>query len=565
MMKHFKKYDPANFYLALIFSVLIYPAINLSLALVLKKLIDAGMVGNVSQLKQAILLCLIVCITLALSLYLSDLTKSLFIKNVSNNYRKMIFTKIINSKFTDFTKSNTSSYISNLTTNAKSVEDNYISSYFKVLSNYSLLLFSLIGIFFINWKLSIGVLIICFIPLFIMGAMGKKIHNIQGNAFKYENKYVSKIKDALSGFLVVKSFQIEKEINTDLTTVNNERSHSGFLMNKVSSFTTAISNLGGYLIFLVAYGLGMFMILNDEITIGGVTAIVQLVNFIVMPMNMLGIETNKMKTGESAAQEINNLLNQITEEKYNREQNTLSSFNTSITFKDVSFKYNKNDTYALENVNVAFNKGEKCAIVGASGSGKSTLFRLLLKYYNDYEGNISFDNINLKNLSIKSLYSILNIVQQDVYIFEGSLKYNIALGEDFTEAEIIHAANLAGLSDLIGSNDLNMNLGEGGGLISGGEKQRISIARALIRKTPILLMDEATSSLDQKTTFDIENSILNIKELTTLTITHKLNPELLSRYDKIIFLKNGTVSEIGTYKELMGNKKDFFNMINLNN
>ncbi|WP_252906533.1 ABC transporter ATP-binding protein [Staphylococcus epidermidis] len=565
MMKKFKNFDSVNFYLALLFSIIIYPAINLSLAFVLKKLIDAGMLGNINILKKYILICLIVCIALALSLYLSDFTRSLFIKNVSAKYRKMIFTKIINSKFTDFTKTNTSNYISNLTTNAKSVEDNYIISYFKVLSNYSLLLFSLIGMFIINWKLSIGVIIICVLPLFIMGGMGKKIQNIQKEAFKHENKYISKIKDALSGFLVVKSFQIESQINNDLSTVNEKRARSSYLMNKINAFTTAISNFGGYLIFLVAYGLGMFMILNDEITIGGVTAIVQLVNFIVMPMNILGVETNKMKTGESAAKEIDNLLDQIEDKESNNSQKYISSFSNSIQFENVFFKYNDQDNYALKNLNVTFNKGKKYAIVGASGSGKTTIFRLLLKYYNHYKGSIEIDNNSLNQLSIDSLYNLMNIVQQDVYIFEASLKYNISLGEDFTDEEILDAIHLSGLDDLLDNNSLNMQLGEDGGLISGGEKQRISIARALIRKTPILLMDEATSSLDQKTTFNIENSILNVRDLTTLTITHKLNPELLSKYDEIIFLKNGTISEIGDYKTLMNNKQDFFNLIKANN
>lgn len=565
MMKHFKRYSKTNFYLALLFSVVIYPAINLLLALVLKRLIDAGMLGDINELKYSILMCLIVCIALALSVYLSDITKSIFIKNVSNFYRKEIFTKIISSNFTDFSKSNTSTYIANLTNNAKSVEENYIGSYFKVLSNYSLLIFSLLGMFIINWKLSIGVILICVLPLFIMGLMGKKIQKLQEEAFKSENRYISKIKDALSGFLVVKSFQIEKEINNDLTVVNKERAQSSYLMNKISAFTTSISNLGGYLIFLVAYGLGMFMIIEDNITIGGVTAIVQLVNFVVMPMNMLGIESNKMKSGESAAKEIQSILNQMDKKELNMGGNTLKKFNNSIQFDNVSFKYTNDDAYALKNITVDFKKGKKYAIVGVSGSGKSTIFRLLLKYYNDYSGNIKIDNNDVSSLSIDSLYNLMNIVQQDVYIFESTLKYNITLGESFSNQEIYEAIHLSGLDSLLNNNNLDMELGENGSLISGGEKQRISIARALIRKTPILLMDEATSSLDQETTFNIENSILNINDLTTLTITHKLNQDLLSSYDKIIFLKNGEISEIGHYNDLMNKHSDFYNMMTINN
>ncbi|MDQ4712318.1 ABC transporter ATP-binding protein [Bacillus subtilis] len=570
MMKRFISYNRSVFFLAVLFSAIIYPAINLLLAFVLKMLIDAGMMGNVTDLKRAIVYCLIVCLTLAISLYLSDITKNKFIKSISLLYRQDIFKRLINSNLTDFRSSKSGKYISMLTTNVKSVEDNFIGSYFNVLSNLFLLVFSLVGMFVIDWRLSVGVLFISILPMLVMGFTGRHMKNTQQKAFLDESKYTSKVKDALSGFLVIKSFNIEKEIGNEFTDVNRERSNSSYAMNSINGLTISISSLAGYLVFLVAYGLGMIMVINGEVSIGGVTAIVQLVNFVVMPLNKLGLEMNKMKSGESAVQDIEKSLSKAKQNVLDQPENQISDFNNTIDFKNVSFSYPGSDEHAnkaIKNLNLRLEKGKKYAVVGMSGSGKSTLFRLLLRYYNLPKGNgtIEIDGLNLNNISLDSIYKLINIVQQDVYMFDSSLRDNITLGKDFQDQEVMNVIKEAGLDSLVTANSsgIDMHLGEEGKLVSGGEKQRISIARALIRKTPILLMDEATASLDQKNTFEIENSLLNIKGLTAVIITHKLNPQLLSKYDSILFMKDGEVTEFGSFDNLMEIKGDFFKLCTL--
>ena len=201
-----------------------------------------------------------------------------------------------------------------------------------------------------------------------------------------------------------------------------------------------------------------------------------------------------------------------------------------------------------------------------SGSGKSTLLKLLMKYYKlEQNGSISIDNVNINKINLASFYKLINIVQQDVYLFDDSLAYNIKLGESFTDKELNDAINKSGLRKLVDSDPdgIEMNVGEEGKELSGGQKQRVSIARALIRKTPILLMDEATSALDQKNTTEIENAILEVADLTAIVVTHKLNPNLLKRYDTIIFMKEGTITEIGSFVDLMQQKGDLYNLCSL--
>ena len=569
-MKNFKKYDRFNYYLALVFSGLVYPLINLLLALVLKRLIDAGVARDIKALKYAIVACLLVCILLAAAVFISELTKNKFVNNFSKKYRKHIFDEIITSDLNEFNNNSIGDFLSTMTNTIATIEDKYIKAYFNVISNFALLLFSVVGMFIINWKLSIAVLIISLLPLVLMSLLGGKMQTKQRAVLQQQDDYVSQVKDAFSGFLVIKSFNIEKQISKEFQINNNKRADGELALAEFNNISISISNFSGYLVFLVAYGLGMFLVINGSTSIGGVTAIVQLVNFVVMPMSKLGLEINNKKAGGSAVKTLNQLLAKIhIPIKNNYPYLELNSFATDIKFVKVNFSYpqpGEKGKRVLSNINLQIEKGKKYALVGMSGSGKSTLLKLLMKYYKlEQNGSISIDNVNINKINLASLYKLINIVQQDVYLFDDSLAYNIKLGESFTDKELNDVINKSGLRKLVDStpDGIEMNVGEEGKELSGGQKQRVSIARALIRKTPILLMDEATSALDQKNTTEIENAILEVADLTAIVVTHKLNPNLLKRYDAIIFMKEGTITEIGSFVDLMQQKGDLYNLCSL--
>ena len=569
-MKNFKKYDRFNYYLALVFSGLVYPLINLLLALVLKRLIDAGVARDIDALKYAIVACLLVCILLAAAVFISELTKNKFVNNFSKKYRKHIFDEIITSDLNEFNNNSIGDFLSTMTNTIATIEDKYIKAYFNVISNFALLLFSVVGMFIINWKLSIAVLIISLLPLVLMSLLGGKMQTKQRAVLQQQDDYVSQVKDAFSGFLVIKSFNIEKQLSKEFQINNNKRADGELALAEFNNISISISNFSGYLVFLVAYGLGMFLVINGSTSIGGVTAIVQLVNFVVMPMSKLGLEINNKKAGGSAVKTLNQLLAKIhIPIKNNYPYLELNSFATDIKFAKVNFSYpqpGEKGKRVLSNINLQIEKGKKYALVGMSGSGKSTLLKLLMKYYKlEQNGSISIDNVNINKINLASLYKLINIVQQDVYLFDDTLAYNIKLGESFTDKELNDAINKSGLRKLVDSapDGIEMNVGEEGKELSGGQKQRVSIARALIRKTPILLMDEATSALDQKNTTEIENAILEVADLTAIVVTHKLNPNLLKRYDAIIFMKEGTITEIGSFVDLMQQKGDLYNLCSL--
>ncbi len=200
-----------------------------------------------------------------------------------------------------------------------------------------------------------------------------------------------------------------------------------------------------------------------------------------------------------------------------------------------------------------------------SGSGKSTLLNLLLRFYDVTSGHISIDNQDIQAISTESLYNLMTVVQQDVYIFDDTLSANITLNKTFNEEDIRQAVQQSGLESYVLENESGLQAlcGENGSNLSGGQKQRLSIARALIRKTPILLLDEATSSLDNQVTTEIENSILEIQDLTALVVTHKLNETILKKYNRILFMKNGVIVEDGSFGDLMNRRGEFYKLFEL--
>ncbi|MDY6227662.1 MAG: ATP-binding cassette domain-containing protein [Clostridium sp.] len=218
---------------------------------------------------------------------------------------------------------------------------------------------------------------------------------------------------------------------------------------------------------------------------------------------------------------------------------------------------------AEKEVLLTFEKGKSYAVVGSSGSGKSTLLRLLLGFFKNYEGIVYVDNNNLKDISLDSLYDVVSVIQQNVFLFNRSIKDNITMFKEFNINKVERAINISGLSNLISDKGLDYKCGEEGSNLSGGEKQRISIARCLLRETPILLMDEATAALDNQIAFQVENDILSISGLTRIIVTYKLEETLLDKYDEIVVLKEGQVEEKGTFKELMELRGYFYSLYNV--
>lgn len=541
--------------------IFISACFEVSIALVLKFIVDIGSGKDFSMLYITIFYSLIFVVFLYITDFLKRFFQILYTKKIMISLRKNIFRKIVEKDINDFNKENSAQYISMLTNDMNIIETDYFNSVFNIIFNSVRLFLGSIVIINLNIYIALSVFVMGAVSLLIPIIFNKKISKFKKN---YSDKlaiFTTKIKDIFSGFEVIKSFNIENKINKEFQEYNCMVESSKYTFLKKNSIVEILTNLSGFLVFFTALCIATYLVMDDKMTFGSLIASVQLMNNIINPIAIISVLFNKVKSVKLIEEKIEKVTTNLYEDRTFVEK---EDFNNSIRFNNVSFKY-IDEKNVLNNISFELKKGNKYAIVGTSGSGKSTIIKLLLNYYNDFDGEITIDNISSKDIKPSSLYKMISIIHQNVFMFDGSIKDNITLFENFDELKVEEAIKFSGLNSLVNSldNGYNSSVGENGQNISGGEKQRIAIARSIIRKTPILVLDEATSSLDNETGYNIENSILSIPKLTCLVITHKLIKDLLIKYDGIIVIQNGTVVEFGNFDELIDMKGYFYSLYNI--
>jgi len=558
-MKQLTKNYQKAFYAFMIFNILV-PLSNIAFAYSIKDIIDSGMSQNREALTQSVLVGAVIIFIYAILNFISLRLRNKLVRRIMSSYKNKVFKSILDKDYREFSKEKSGKFISILTENMKKIEQDYLHQYFNISKNLSLMIFSLVAMFVGNWFLTLLIIVASIIPMMISGFIGQKSASLQNSSMIADQKYLAKVKDILAGFLIIKSFNVKEVIHQDYNYESEKLDEVNFIKGKFDVLANVISQLSGMIVFLIAFGGGMYLVFNGQTTIGSVTAIVQLVNFVVMPLNEVGIGMSKFREGQATLNAFE--VKDVIELKTGK---TKEYFDEVISFSNIDFSYPNAEEKIFNNLSLKIQKGEKIAIVGMSGSGKSTLLNLLLRFYDVTSGHISIDNQDIQAISAESLYNLMTIVQQDVYIFDDTLRANITLNQSFTDEEIKQAVHQSGLESYVLENESGLQTlcGENGSNLSGGERQRLSIARALIRKTPILLLDEATSSLDNQVTNEIENSILDIQDLTALVVTHKLNENILKKYDRILFMKAGVIVEDGSFCDLMDRRGEFYKLFEL--
>ena len=502
-------------------------------------------------------------IVMFLTEYIDGLVMSSYIKNTVNYLRTDIFSKIINKDIKDFSLDNSGKYISILYNDLKIIEDNFFNNLFQVISCFISFIISLVVLFSISPTIVIFISIFGVLGFIIPNALSKKLV-IQKNEYSQNLEQVTSItKDLFSGFEVIKGFNISNKINeifkTASTNVETSKKKYSILEGIIRGFSLSFS----VTIYLGVLLLGGYLMYKKSITVGTAIIIIQLSTHIVGPVKLSISLINQIRSVAMIAYKIEEILEDTHDDFENIK---LENFSKSICIENLNFSYTE-ERKALDNINLTFDKNKKYAIVGESGSGKSTLIKLLMRYYNDYDGKILIDNSNLKNIYSCDLYKNMSMIQQNIFMFDDSIKENIRLYSNHDDKDILDACKRSGLDKLLNKlpNGINSLVGENGNKLSGGEKQRIAIARALINNTQILILDESTSALDNETAYNLENSLLNLENLTLITVTHKLIKNILNRYDEIIVMKNGKIIEKGNFEDLINIKGYFYSLYTIQN
>jgi len=551
MKKYITKFK-GLFFLVLVLTTLC-AVIDVYMAYLLSDIVDASISKDMKLFKQSIVIAIIYLATYLFGNLAQKIVKDLYIKKTLVVLKKDVFSKILRKDMADFTDENTANYISILTNDEAIIEQDYFRNIIQLayfLVSFVISIYSLIKIdYSLILIISIGGAITLIIPQLFSRKLSE-LRNIYSNKMAV---YTSKLKDMFSGFEVIKGFNVVNKVEDNFGEVNETTEKSKFRFSVFNSIVDMISNLFGYSLHIIVMMVGVYLTIKDRITIGELIASVQLMNFIINPF----IQSVMIITKMNSTKEITNkVINIIESNQENNELGIKECYQTSINFKDVSFSYSR-EKAVVSNISLRLEKGKKYAIVGESGSGKSTILKLILGYYKNYQGMIDIDGVNIKSIHPNSICKLICSVQQNVYLFDGTIKDNITLYEDYSEEEINKAIKLAKLQGLIERlpNGINTHVGENGGSFSGGERQRISIARAIIKKTPIILLDEATSAIDIESANLIENSILSSKECTIIAVTHRLTESSLAKYDEIIVINEGTIGEQGNLYKLIDENK----------
>ncbi len=472
-----------------------------------------------------------------------------------------VFKKLSYRQKKEFDSTNTASYMSLINNDLEMLQGSYFMNLFALFQVIISFLSASLSITILNPYLGIIAIVFSFLPILVPYISTKKL-SIYKKIYSHSlSIFMEKSKDLFSGMSIIKSFNAQPQSYNIYKDKNIDVEQSRYTFHRFSLIVDILSIIASYSAYFLTLALGIYLIMKDKITIGTFIASFQLLNLVSSPILALTSQISSFKSVKLIKKKVEDILN---EKELIDNGKVLECFKKEIKFHNVSFMY-EDERKVLDNITFTFKKGGKYTLVGKSGSGKSTLAKLLLKYYNDYEGTIAIDNNDIKDISFNSLYNNISIIQQDIFMFDASIRENITLFNNYSTDEIYNSIDKSGLKDFIDilPNKAESYIGENGSFISGGEKQRISIARSIIRNTPIIILDEATSSLDKETSYNIEKTLLDIEDLTVIFITHKLSEDLLNSCDEIIVMDDGKIVEEGTYLQLLKNRNYFYNLYNV--
>lgn len=544
-----------NFCLA-VFAALAAGSLNLILSWIIQQLMDtaAGKSGALSFRTLLLISAGFVLLCAGLSL-LNYASQPRFLERAMRQYKDFAFKKLTGKSISSFRDESAAGYLSALTNDAASIETNYLAQMLAMITKAV----TFIGALLLMCRYSLLMTAIAagltVLPLIASLLTGNRLQAVESRVSERNGEFTAALSDCLAGFTVVKNFKAEREIFRLFAQSNKALEHEKFTGRRIKTLVGMIGAVTGIFAQLGVFIAGVYLSMKGgSMTPGAVVLFVNLMNFIISPI----AELPGLLACRKAALGLVDKLAAALERSSSREgSETLNRLEHGIRLENVSFAYEPGKT-VLHGINAEFEAGKAYALVGGSGSGKSTLLNLLMAAETNYSGHIFADGIELSDISTESLYGTMAAIQQNVFVFNASIKDNVSMFRDFPKTEMDEAIARAHLGALIRERGEDYLCGENGSGLSGGEKQRISIARSLLKKSSVLLADEVTAALDAQTAHRVSSDILDLQGITRIVVTHTLEESLLRRYDKIFVLRGGRIEEAGSFADLMANKGYFY-------
>lgn len=552
----FYRGNRANLALAAV-GVVVSSSLNLILSWILQQLIDTAS-GHAGAYALDTLACIsggfiLLCLAASLIDYVS---LPRFIERALRQYKELAFRRLTEKSIASFRQEDTAAYLSALTNDAGVIEADYLSRQLDMAGKLLTFLGALGLMLYYSPLMTAIAAGFTVLPLIASLLTGSRLADAEKRVSDRNREFTAALTDCLGGFSVVKSFQAEKEIFHLFCTINRQLEGEKFTKRRIKILVGMIGSAAGIIAQMGVFVTSTWLSLSGfGLTPGMIIVFVNLMNFMIQPVAEL---PGLLASRRAAAGLVDKLAAALEKESGSAGGERLARLEQGIGFEDVSFSY-EGERCALSHISLSFAAGRAYAIVGSSGSGKSTLLNLLTGATGQgYSGRILLDGKELREISAESLFGALSVIQQNVFVFNASIRDNITLFRDFPDAEVEEAIRRARLEGLLARRGEDELCGESGKALSGGERQRVSIARGLLKKASILIADEATASLDAETAHQVVSDMLGLEGTTRLIVTHTLDAGLLRRCDGIIALRDGAVAEQGGFDELMEKKGYFY-------
>lgn len=514
----------------------------------------------------------ITCIILIIAIFLKNLFLylSLYILNplkntIVNNFRAELYDKILKLPIGYFTEKRKGDLISRVTNDVAEVEGSLVGALEGWIRDPLTIILTLGYLVYLSPQLTVGILLSIPVVGFVLGRISKALKRQSNEAAIKQGESLSVLDETLNGLRIIKAFNVEDVLRGRFNKINDELLNAKNKISRRRDMASPMSEFLGVMVFVFILWFGGRLVLGHNIALSASGFFTYLAVFynLINPIKTLSTSFSNLNKGSAAITRIEEVLNTPVTVDDNPNGKILSGFNDKIEFRNVRFAYE--DAVILDDVNLVIEKGKTVALVGSSGAGKSTLVDLVPRFHDITSGEVLIDGVNIKDYSLHSVRNQMSIVTQEPILFNDSIAHNIALGQtNASTEEVVHAAKIANAHQFIIQKEeqYDTNIGDRGSKLSGGERQRLTIARAVLKNPPILILDEATSSLDTESERLVQDAINNMMQnRTSIVIAHRLST--IRHADEIIVLQKGKIVERGNHEQLIAHNGFYKRLVDM--
>lgn len=530
-----------SFFLSILLGIM-----DVGKGIILKEIIDTAITNNNSGFLR-IIVVIVLFILSNIALYASFQRLSLLIASyICKDIKNDLIGNIINKSDYDNME-----FISTVNKDVDMIYEKKLINLFMLVRIMSSFVLSLGYLIYVNLYIAMSVVACGLLSIYLPSLFVHKSSELKNAYMEGTAQFFRMLKELLYGIETIKLFILENEYLKRLNDSNKKVEESRLQSNFYDDCIQLLVTSNGFLILSINVVLAAFLSHKGYFSIGTALAIMQVMNYVILPINQGPFYIAEMNSIYPIEQKILGILEKVTYEKTLDKEKVLQEEIKTIEIKNLSYCYPGSQSFAIENLDLLLERGKKYVLLGSSGSGKSTLLKVLTKLNKAYSGKIEIDGEELSDIDEISLRKKINFVQQNPYIFQDTLEFNICLGHDVEKKELDKVIELVNLKELIRKlpNGVKTVLSDNGNNLSGGEKQKIAIARVFIREPEIIFVDEGMSALDTKNTYFLEDMFLKYNG-TIVTISHKSNPQILKQYDQIVVMENSRIVAVGNFNQV---------------